>query len=171
MTLIVAILAVALVVAVVGLWVMRRQVTDLLARCVDSASETIFDDLIKGAFENHRRAMLAEKTPVLANVPWTQRDRDILAGFFKSDTGTRFLQRLQATEGVVAINSAADVMHTAHSAGVAKGYGDCRKHLISLSYSCDEQRENQNANPTVEGEPSRVESEADDYLARVSPKY
>lgn len=108
---------------------------------------------------------------VLAMVPaarsWTAHDRDSLRGFLASDLGQKLVERLRATESSLAIANAADVMHTAHSAGLTTGYSQALKHLVSLSCSADAQAENQNSGAPGEAQP--IEQWEAEMLARMSP--
>lgn len=99
---------------------------------------------------------------------WSMHDRQGLQAFLGSPSGKRFLERLRATEYALAVAGAKDVMHTAHSAGVTVGYGDCIKHIESLSYTSDAQEEKTN-DSGGQGEARPIEREAAEWAARMSP--
>lgn len=108
----------------------------------------------------------------VAGVPmagaWTGHDRDTLRHFFSTDIGSKLIKRLRATEYALATSGAKDVMHTAHSAGLTVGYGQCLTHLISLSQSSGAQEEKTNDSGAL-GEVRPIEREAAEWHARMSP--
>lgn len=80
---------------------------------------------------------------------WSEHDAQTLRGYLTSETGRRFILRLQATEYDVSVRNATDVMHTAHSAGITVGYGQCLRHVQSLA-NCGQKAERAEAVPTEE---------------------
>lgn len=121
--------------------------------------------------ESKKPAQVADK-PKQPEAPqsrgWSMHDRQGLQAFLGSPSGKRFLERLRATEYALAVAGAKDVMHTAHSAGVTVGYGDCIKHIESLSYTSDAQEEKTN-DSGGQGEARPIEREAAEWAARMSP--
>jgi hypothetical protein len=99
---------------------------------------------------------------------WTVSDRDALRQLLFSPFGKKLMQRLGATEYVLATRNAQDKQNTVHSAGVTQGYGDCIRHIISLSQSAGAQAENQN-DSGAPGEARPIEREATEWEARMSP--
>ena len=62
---------------------------------------------------------------------WLPQHRDNLVNFLASDTGIALMQRMQCVASKNAQAGAADVMHTAHSAGRATGFYDALEWLQS----------------------------------------
>ncbi|HVX56968.1 MAG TPA: hypothetical protein VHA37_04500 [Candidatus Saccharimonadales bacterium] len=68
-------------------------------------------------------------------VDWLPEDQAAWVTFLRTTTGQRLLARMRAIESQVAINACQDVFHTAHSAGMAKGWHEALTWLQSLSRS------------------------------------
>ena len=99
---------------------------------------------------------------------WTEHDRDTLRHVLASDVGRKLIERLRATEYALATSNAKDVMHTAHSAGLTVGYGQCIMHILSLSQSAGVKAETQN-DSGASGEAQPIEREWQETVARMSP--
>lgn len=79
--------------------------------------------------------LVCHPAPAVAySPPWRRIDRDRWKDFLDSESGHRFLALLRAWEASVAILAVSDTRNTVHTAGTAKGYGDCIEHLIKLSW-------------------------------------
>lgn len=107
-----------------------------------------------------RRSAPVQRKPEPVNAPvspgWSEHDSQTLQAYLMSETGRRFLLRLQAAEYAVSVANAADVMHTAHSAGVTVGYGQCLKHVQSLAH-CGQKADREEALPTEEEQLAELE--------------
>lgn len=66
---------------------------------------------------------------------WLEQDRLAWCNFLQSDHGKTMIARARAVEWSLLRKASEDVFHTSHTAGVAKGYGDCLNWLESLSRS------------------------------------
>lgn len=113
------------------------------------------------------------RAPLLLSAPWTALERDAWARFLAGPAGVKLVQRLRCFEAANAISGCQDVLHTAHSAGRAMGYGECVEHLISLSCSCDAQQEiaigAPGAAPADETNAQAEARELAELLGRMSP--
>lgn len=82
-------------------------------------------------------------TPVIVEKPalmgfrvasdWTGQEAMMLKTFLTSPTGILLMQRARWVEATNAINGAADVFHTQHSAGRSQGFSDAVNWLESLA--------------------------------------
>lgn len=106
---------------------------------------------LAGRWRSRARRVNRPAEPVNAPVSpgWSEHDASTLRGYLISETGRRFILRLQAAEYVLATGNAEDQMHSAHSAGVTVGYGRCLKHVQSLAH-CGQKAERAEAVPTEE---------------------
>lgn len=77
----------------------------------------------------------AKPLPLPLNVAraWLPQHRDNLLNFLASDTGIALMQRMRCVAAANAQAGAADVMHTAHSAGITTGFYDALQWLESQS--------------------------------------
>lgn len=80
------------------------------------------------------------KAEPLASVPavapdWVEQSRLVWSNFLQSDHGKTLIARGRAVEWNLLRKASEDVFHTSHTAGIAKGYGDCLNWLESLSRS------------------------------------
>lgn len=91
---------------------------------------------------------------------WTELHQRSWAQFLSSETGQAMWARLKAVEADVSARAVQDPMHTAHSAGRAAGFADCRTWLESLTRACRDSQAQQDAEQ-VEGEP--------EFSERLSP--
>lgn len=102
----------------------------------------------------------AKKSPAPAPLPilpaapaaapdWGPEQMVSLNGFLSSATGRTLLLRGRAIQFRNATEACKDVFHTAHSAGAAKGFGECLDWIESLSRAC---RVEQDSSPEIEGQ-------------------
>lgn len=105
---------------------------------------------------------LADKLSFTPGSDWQASDMQNLKGFLAGLTGRKLVSRLRATELALGTKGALDVMHTAHSAGITVGYGQCVTHLESLANAC--------AKP-VETEPQTVPATDEEILEELSVRY
>jgi hypothetical protein len=107
---------------------------------------------IKVWIKRNRAAPIRLPKPSL----WNEDDARVWAAFLNSATGRRLANRLENQVSQQHEAACADVFHTAHSAGVAVGFRECRHWLLSLSRVTGEQVTKPSEPPT-EGEPDVLE--------------
>lgn len=64
---------------------------------------------------------------------WSHDEAMYLRRFLETPTGKTFLARARKIEARTAVIGAHDLMHSAHSAGVTVGFGDCLNWIESLA--------------------------------------
>lgn len=104
---------------------------------------------------------------------WTREDMLNWQRFLHGTTGRRLVERLRATEYVLAVTGASDKVYPAHSAGVTIGFNHCFRQMLTLSsVSADSEANNggtvsePSANETFEEKMKREERE---FISRNSP--
>lgn len=76
------------------------------------------------------------KAPPTQAPDWGPESMVALRAFLGSPTGLVLMARGRSIQFRNATAACADVFHTSHSAGAAKGFGECLDWLESLSRSC-----------------------------------
>ena len=108
-------------------------------------------------------ADLVSPIAVVRAETWTVMDRDSWRAFLGTPLGRKIIARMRATEYVVAVKGAGDLMHSAHSAGLTVGYGQAITHLETLAVSA--------AQPAAEDQTAARTEETEhlELLGRLSP--
>jgi len=92
---------------------------------------------------------------------WTPECQGAWLNFLKTPAGAVLRERMRAVEAEVARNACVELFHTQHAAGVAKGFGDARAWLESLSRTSrvnDESHLSEVTNVQDQDEPPRGEA-------------
>lgn len=109
---------------------------------------------------------------------WTVDHQVVLNRFMESEAGKAFWQRMLAVEVDLSRRMVQDCMHTAHSAGIAAGFGQACRWISSLRYAQTEEEFSGQSSPehddnAVAGEKAKTDERdpkgEDRLLERYSP--